>query len=588
MRFTGLRQVAPAVLATVLLALLILLAWLQQRWLGQLSEGERGRAQAALEAAARQVAEGVDRQLTQLTLLYQDVAGGSSEELALALTRSAKRWLTLVEHPELLREVLVVRLRASGPVVERLDSATGVLAAAAWPAELAGLSQRFEVLGHRRGERQRRMAAGRRNLPVFVQPLFDTFRAGKSWREGATFLVFWIDQELLLSSLLPIFVERHLAATADGAYRVTVERRSDQRVLFTSGPAARRADVQVGMFALLPPDRFGVRRPRIAERGFDGHRPPREGKVGEPRHRHRAPLGLALALRDVPRWSLSVTHPAGSLEAAINRARRRNLAVSLAVLALLGLSALLLVASSRRAQHLAQQRLEFVAGVSHELLTPLAAMRSAGQNLADGVVRDGAKMRQYGRMIDSEGRRLSEMVAQVMEFAGIEAGGRDYQRSEVEPLAIIQAALEDCRPALEQRGVELEQRLPGQLPSLWVDGAALRRALQNLVTNAIKYAGDAGWVGVEAMVEDGRELRVEVADRGPGIPLAEQQSIFEPFVRGRQATAGATGGSGLGLSLVRHFAEGHGGGVELRSVPGEGSRFTLRLPLALPEASHVG
>ncbi len=588
MRSTGLRQVAPAVLAAVLLALLILLAWLQHRWLGQLSEGERGRAQAALEASARQVADGVDRQLTQLALLYRNVSGGSSEELALALAQSAERWPTLVEHPELLREVLVVRLQASGPVMESLDSTSGVLAPAAWPAELADLNQRFDVLRRRRGERQRRVSAGHDELPVFVQPLLGTFRAGHGWREGATFLVFWIDQELLLSSLLPILVERHLIATADGAYRVTVERRSDQRVLFTSGSVARRADVQVGMFALLSPDYFGLPHPRVAKHGVEGHGPSRKETVGEPRHRHRAPLGLALALRDVPRWRLSVTHPAGSLEAAIDRARRRNLAVSLAVLALLGLSALLLVASSRRAQRLAQQRLEFVAGVSHELLTPLAAMRSAGQNLADGVVRDGAKIRQYGRMIDSEGRRLSEMVGQVMEFAGMEAGGRDYQRSEVEPLAVIQAALEDCRPALEQRGVELEQHLPEALPSLWVDGAALRRALQNLVTNAIKYAGEGGWIGVEATIEDGCELRVAVADRGPGIPLAEQQSIFEPFVRGRLAAAGATGGSGLGLSLVRHFAEGHGGGLELRSVPGEGSRFTLRLPLAMPEVSHVG
>ena len=117
-------------------------------------------------------------------------------------------------------------------------------------------------------------------------------------------------------------------------------------------------------------------------------------------------------------------HPSGSLEAAVNAARRRNLLVSTASSAMLGASMGLLVVSTRRAQELARQQIEFVAAVSHELRTPLAVIRSAADNLADGVVHDEAQVRKYGELVRGEGRRLTEMVEQILEFAGIQSGQR--------------------------------------------------------------------------------------------------------------------------------------------------------------------
>src|SRR4029079_10880510 len=122
-----------------------------------------------------------------------------------------------------------------------------------------------------------------------------------------------------------------------------------------------------------------------------------------------------------PRWRLLVQHPSGSLEAAVNAARRRNLVISSSILSVLGASIGLLVLSTRRAQELARQQMEFVAAVSHELRTPLAVIRSAGENLADGVVRDDAQIRKYGDLVRTEGRRLTERVEQILEFSGIES-----------------------------------------------------------------------------------------------------------------------------------------------------------------------
>ena len=122
-----------------------------------------------------------------------------------------------------------------------------------------------------------------------------------------------------------------------------------------------------------------------------------------------------------------VKHRAGSLEAAVAATRRRNLAISFGILLLLGASVGFIVLSSRRAQRLATQQMEFVAGVSHELRTPLAVICSAAENLADGVIDNRDQIKRYGGLIRDEGRRLTGMVEQVLEFAGAQSGRKNYE-----------------------------------------------------------------------------------------------------------------------------------------------------------------
>ena len=155
------------------------------------------------------------------------------------------------------------------------------------------------------------------------------------------------------------------------------------------------------------------------------------------------------------RWRLLVTHPSGSLEAAVTSARRRNLLVSTSILGILGASVGMLILSTRRAQELARQQMEFVAAVSHELRTPLSVIRSAGDNLAEGVVRDDVQIRRYGDLVRSEGRRLTEMVEQILEFAGIQSGQRgfalrDSRSSELS--TTLSGRLRNCRRMSIQNG----------------------------------------------------------------------------------------------------------------------------------------
>src|SRR3954467_6480416 len=276
-------------------------------------------------------------------------------------------------------------------------------------------------------------------------------------------------------------------------------------------------------------------------------------------------------------WRLLVKHPSGSLELAVNAARRRNLAISTSILGILGLSVGFLVLSTRRAQDLARQQLEFVATVSHELRTPLAVIRSAADNLADGVINDEARIRQYGQLVRREGLRLTDLVEQILEFAGLQSGQRTLTPK---PVALA-PLLRDVRATTEATApahVDIELTVDDNLPAVAGDEAALRRVFQNLVGNALKYGADAGWIGIRAS-NAGGTVQVSVSDRGIGIAPADQAKIFDPFYRAPEVVAAQIHGAGLGLSLVKRIVEAHGGRITLTSAPGAGSTFTVTLPV---------
>jgi signal transduction histidine kinase len=204
-------------------------------------------------------------------------------------------------------------------------------------------------------------------------------------------------------------------------------------------------------------------------------------------------------------------------------------------------------------------------------------MRSAGQNLADGVVRDPGHVTTYGTLIDREARRLGDMVDQVLEFAGMQSGRITLDHEPVAIDKLIDEALAECRPTLEEKAITVETDYVA-LPAMIGDGSALRRAIVNLLTNAMKHGAGGGWIGVRARSVAGSPPRIEVTveDCGPGIAAVDLPHIFEPFYRGR--TAGSVPGSGLGLTLVRQIAEAHGGRVTVQTYDSNGTAFTLHLP----------
>ena len=195
-----------------------------------------------------------------------------------------------------------------------------------------------------------------------------------------------------------------------------------------------------------------------------------------------------------------------------------------------------------------------------------------------GRVRDEAALQEYYRVITRESERLSRLIDNVLDFSRIEGGARTYDIAPTAVESLVRETLDAFGYVLAQEGFKVEVTVPPDLPKVPMDAGAVGQALANLVDNAIKFSAERKWLGVGAHIQTG-SLTLTVADKGIGIPLAELEKIFQKFYRvGRSETQGRRG-SGVGLALVRHVAEAHGGRVTVESRPGEGSRFTLWLPL---------
>jgi len=281
---------------------------------------------------------------------------------------------------------------------------------------------------------------------------------------------------------------------------------------------------------------------------------------------------------------LAVMPREGSLQKVVANARRRNLGVGFLILLLLGASVVLIFMLIRRMHLLAKQQMEFVAGVSHDLRTPVAVLCSASENLADGMVQTREEMSQYGEMIRSESYQLAELVEQVLEFAGAQSMRNPYRFSPVPVAEVIESSLTCYAPHFADQGFTVEKDLQPDMPLVMADRSALGRAIQNLLSNALKFSGEQRRIEVRAQTTDGKrrkEVLITVEDHGIGIEPDELKNIFEPFRRGKAVLSSSVHGSGLGLSLVKRIVEGHSGRVSVRSVPGGGSAFTLHLP-AMP------
>jgi signal transduction histidine kinase len=284
-------------------------------------------------------------------------------------------------------------------------------------------------------------------------------------------------------------------------------------------------------------------------------------------------------------WVIAARHSGGSLDEVVSALRMRNLAISFSILLLLSAGLALALLSARRAEKLAQLQMEFVAGVSHELRTPIAVIRQAADNLAEGVVSSAEQTREYGRLMRSEGRRLTNMVEQTLQFASSQAGKQRYAIETLAPSDLIELAAAESRSELSESGIELTLDVAPDLPSVRGDSSAVMQCLRNLLSNAVKYRGQSKKSSLAAAAE-GHFVRFDVSDFGLGISPEDLPHVFEPFYRGRQAVDAQIQGSGLGLSLAKEAAEASGGTLTAASQLGSGSTFTLRLPLAaVQEAS---
>src|SRR5438094_8377697 len=235
---------------------------------------------------------------------------------------------------------------------------------------------------------------------------------------------------------------------------------------------------------------------------------------------------------------------------------------------------------------LARLKSDFVSNVSHELRTPLALIRLYAETLELGRITTKEKKHQYYRIIRKESERLTALINNILDFSRIEAGHKEYEFRETDIADLVRNTLDSYRYQIEQQGFALEESIDSDLPAVRVDQEAIARALVNLVNNALKYSQDEKYLGVK-LYRDNGAVKLEVADKGIGIARRDQGKIFEKFYRAGDPLVHNTKGSGLGLSLVRHITEAHGGEIEVETYQGTGSKFIMCLTIvaAPPQVS---
>jgi len=278
-------------------------------------------------------------------------------------------------------------------------------------------------------------------------------------------------------------------------------------------------------------------------------------------------------------WQVRVwANDPGALYRQALQRQRLYLALLFLVVALLVFGGFFTVRAARREAAVARLKADFVSAVSHEFRSPLTGIRQLAEMLERGRVPGEERRLHYYSLIRRECDRLARLVENLLDFASMEDGRKQYRSEPIDTSAWLTTLLGQFQGELNGRQVAVETRLPAVLPALRGDHDALSAAVLNLLDNAVKYSPEPATVWFEAECS-GNSLNIRVRDHGIGITKEDRPHVFEKFFRGSGGGATSAKGAGIGLALVRHIVTSHGGRVECQSHLGEGSTFTIQLPI---------
>jgi len=278
-------------------------------------------------------------------------------------------------------------------------------------------------------------------------------------------------------------------------------------------------------------------------------------------------------------WSLRVVSADPLADFAQLGERRRLMLLGLLTLALfvaVGLYAVLRGVS--RELEVARLQSDFVAAVSHEFRTPLTSLRQLAELLASGRVASEERRARYYGIMERESGRLHRLVEGLLDFGRMEAGALEFSWESVAPGDLVRSVTAEFKGELEEDTCHVELHVDSEVPAVRADPEALSRAVWNLLDNAVKYSPESKAVRVSVSRDAGR-VAIAVRDEGVGIPQAEQAMIFQKFIRGSSSDGRGVKGTGIGLAMVKHIVEGHGGEMRVESEVGQGSTFTILLPV---------
>jgi signal transduction histidine kinase len=586
--------------------LLVLLGALQYRWQSQISESQREKMQKMLNEESARFAEDFDREIQGAYFNFHVGVGDWKAANYHPFVERYEFWKNKTRYPDLIANFYFFDAAGQNRPL-KFDKQLATFGSVEWTDELREIFARC-VDGEKFSPvlpESYTMIVPEHDLPPEVSHV--RVRSSEPSEAGLPriarsmvmpkaygFLAIRLDPVVVREKLLPDLSSKHFS---DGEYILNISDKSVGTV-FQTGDVAN-PDFRTGMFELSPNDVIffankdlersmgerheGVLMNTHVESRLSRTEVNRDGNsaVTVEIKRDEGPQTKIFTTKlngASENWTLSAQHRDGSINAFIANTQIKNLAIGWGMLALLGLAVGAIVFSTQRVRNYAQRQVDFVSSVSHEFRTPLAVIYSAGENLADGVTNDLTQTSRYGELIKGEGRKLSAMVEQILEFAGANSGRQKYNFTEVSVADVVDKAVQDCRPLIDEQKITLETNIDRGLPVINGDADSLCRAMQNLIANSVKYRNGKGWIKVSA-TNGGGTINISVEDRGIGISQNELRQVFEPFYRSKQVVDAQIHGNGLGLSLVKRIAEAHGGRVNAESELQKGSKFTIELPI---------
>jgi signal transduction histidine kinase len=559
---------AELIAVFVMILVVSVLAVYQYRWTGEISRTEQARLRNSLATSVRNFEQEFSYDFQQLCESFEIDPEREPSEIEGRLARQQASWARTSTHGEIVSGLYFWNAGGSNTLsLESFDPNDNRWHSVNWPPELESLrrslTERGELFSSAINDRDAVYYPWTLygDAPALVRPVFQIASKGSdsvSSLQTLGTLIVALNRGYLERQYFQNLVDRYFGAAGQRSFVVSVRTiKAPYQTIYLSDAnspiVTSSTDAAVNLFDLVGEE---ARR--------RGHPPLQASGPGE-------------------QWQLVAQHPAGSLEQAVASWRRRNLAISLGLLAVLAGSMALIFSGARRSKALARMQMEFVAGVSHELCTPLAVINTAAENLADGVVENAEQMQEYGGLIRGQGRRLERLVDEVLLFTAGRFGLSGYELEPVEVGPIVSQGLSTSEGNLHDAGFTVAKEISNKLPPIVVDSSAAVTCIENLVSNAMKYSNSSKWIAIrayEASAESKPEVRISVEDKGIGISSTDLAHIFEPFYRVQSVRDNQIRGVGLGLYLVKRMMEDMGGRVSVTSEPGRGTVAVLHFPVA--------
>jgi signal transduction histidine kinase len=584
----------------ILSAVIVLLALLQYRWTQEIGRAATMRMQDELQRSMEGFRQDLERNLGEVAFGLRPPGNIGKVANSRAYVEQLLLWLQTSPHRTLVKSIYVAEGFGTDRVrFLKLDFQSDRFEPVKWPASLMKIQKLVPPINAGPGLPPPTRAQGLRHswppppqpnlwildegMPALISPVIET--NGPGGEPGTvSLLVAVLDLQAIREQLFPALVQKQFPVSALPEFDVAVLGGGPSRayVIYSSRP---------GFPAKLPPKADAT----MSLAGSPGTGPSAKPKF--------YPLQIQLPLTNGPGddfekwmhaneanyglhrddWQLIVERRRGSLEAAVARLRRRNMAISFGMLFVLtGTLAVLLVAT-HRARRLADLQMKFVTGVTHELRTPVSVILAASENVRDGLVHQSGRASEYGEMLHRQAKQLMILIEQVLNFAASQQSRVQFHH---EPI-FVQELIEDVLIDLHIDHKNVIREYEANLPLVMADAVALAQCLQNVIVNAIKYGGEQQWIRISVShfyVGDRTELRIVVEDQGIGIGPEDIKHVFEPFYRSAHLAGSDIHGTGLGLALAKTIVEEAGGTISLESRLGEGTVVCICLP-AIDEES---